>query len=235
MENKIKKSPTLFVVATPIGNKEDISFRAVKTFKSCSAIITENQKTTKKLLSILGIRNPKKFITLGDFNNKNITKFIEFINENKQVALVSEAGTPLISDPGFKLINYIRSEKIDINIEAIPGASALTTFLSISGLPTDKVLFLGFLPKKPQKRKQILLNLNEINTLIKTTFVLLESKYKIIKTLTQISNLYPQAKISIGKELTKIHQRVYYGNIKDIIKEIKKDKIKGEFIIHLSL
>ena len=225
---------TLFVVGMPIGNKEDITLRAIKVLKESQGIITENQNTTKKILSLLNINfENKRLLTLGDFNNKNIEVFVNFIKKYKKVSLISEAGTPLISDPGFKLVNYIREKNMDIEVIGIPGPSAITTMLSISGLPTDKFLFLGFLPKKKGKRIREIENLSKINKEIKTTFVIYESKYRLIKTLEEIKAIYPKAKISLGKELTKMHEKVYYGYIEDVLEKIKKTSLKGEFVIHL--
>ena len=228
---------TLYVVATPVGNMGDISQRALEVLKNAKLIITENQDTTRKLFNLLDLNiRGKELFTFADFSKeKDIDQAIKLIKRFPNSCLVSEAGTPLISDPGYKLISSIRNKGLDINIVAVPGPSSLTAHLSISGLPTDKFLFLGFLPKTKSKRENIIKNLSKINKIIKATYVIFESKYKIKDTLELIRKYHPSAKLSVGNDLTKMFESVYYGNVNTVIEKINGTKTKGEFILHIEL
>src|SRR3989344_6371447 len=144
---------TLYVVSTPIGNLGDITLRAIETLKFVDYILCEDTRVTGRLLNHLGI--DKKMVVLNDFNEVNtITRIVADLHGEKEIALVSDAGTPLVSDPGFKLVRELVS--VGIKVEAVPGPSAAMAALTGSGLPTDKFLFLGFLPKKDGKRRQLL-------------------------------------------------------------------------------
>lgn len=226
----------LYVVGTPIGNIKDITERQKEVLTLCAGIITENQVTTKKLFKLLNIDySNKTFFTYADFNESKVyAAAIEFVKEHENTALVSEAGTPLISDPGYKIISELRENHTDnIKIEAIPGISSITTHLSISGLPTDTVMYIGFLPKKPGKCLKIIEGFAKINEINKCTFLILESKYRILKTLELLRSKYPNATISLGNELTKMHEKVFYGNIDQVMQQLSKPK--GEYIIHLKI
>lgn len=229
------ENPTLYVVATPIGNMGDISTRAIEVIKKVDVIISENSHKFKKLCSLLNIDTAnKKIITFGDFSNESsLTNAIDLIRQSKESLLITEAGTPLISDPGYKIIENIRTRFKEINIVAVPGPSAVITHLSISGLPADKFLFVGFLPKTKSKRNNILKSFSQIDKILKTTFVIYESKYKIKQTLADLQNLYPTSTVSIGNELTKLHEKVYFGKPEELLKSITTPK--GEFVIHLKL
>ncbi|PIR43631.1 16S rRNA (cytidine(1402)-2'-O)-methyltransferase [candidate division WWE3 bacterium CG10_big_fil_rev_8_21_14_0_10_32_10] len=228
---------TLYVVATPIGNIKDITIRAIEVLKKADAIITENQNTTRKLFNLLKIDiTNKRLITFADFNNvKDLKKTLNLIENSDNAILISEAGTPLISDPGYKIISKIRDSNLDINIVSIPGASSILAHLSISGLPTDCFMFIGFLPKKELKKEQIIKGFHNINKIHKTTFIILESKYRLLKTLNRISKIYPSSLISVGNDLTKMYEHVFYGKILEVLEKLNKLKIKGEFIIHLKI
>jgi len=227
----------LYIVGTPIGNMGDISKRAVETLASSEAIITENQNTAKKLFSLLNIpKADKHFLTVAEFNDSLVVqKAIDFINQHNKTSLITEAGTPLISDPGYKIISVIREQNLDIDVTAVPGVSSVTTHLSVSGLPTDKFMFIGFLPKSGAKKQNILKKLKDINKILKTTFVIFESKYKIIQTLEQIAQQYPDCKVSLANDLTKMYEKVYYGNIQSVLNNLKQNPVKGEFVMHLQL
>lgn len=231
----VSHCPVLYVVATPIGNIGDISKRAIETIKNVNVVIAENSHKFKKLCSLLNIdHSNKQIITYGDFSNdNNLQGILLLISKSKKTLLVTEAGTPLISDPGYKIIEKLRKENLDVNIAAIPGPSAVVAHLSISGLPTDKFMFLGFLPKTKSKRLNVLKNLNQINKIIKTTFVIYESKYKIKNTLQDIQSLYPTSTVSVANELTKMHEKVYFGTPEEVLKNITTPK--GEFVVHLKL
>lgn len=228
----------LYITATPIGNLKDITLRALEILNDCPLIICENSHSAYKLFDLLNIpRKEKTFIQYGDFNNKEETVLyiIDKIKQFNKAALITEAGTPLISDPGFKIVKQIREfHSEEIKISPIPGVSALTAFLSVSGLPTDNFTFFGFLPKTSGRRENIIKSLQAINEIQKTTFVFYESKYKLLDILKLIIKHYPNSYISIGEDLTKLHEAIHYGQTKDIYKKLQAlNSIKGEFIIQL--
>jgi 16S rRNA (cytidine1402-2'-O)-methyltransferase len=215
-----------FVVATPIGNLEDISFRAIKTLKEVDLILAEDTRQTKKILNHYEIKNK----TLWSYNtrssDKSIESILEYLKTNKKVALVSDAGTPCISDPGVKLISKLREN--NIKISSIPGASAFITALSGSGFPSNKFEFLGFLPHK-KGRQTILKNIAKSNH----TVIFYESVHRIHKCITQMQEFFPEKKICIARELTKIYEEFIIGSPLEILNIIEKnpEKIKGEFVV----
>lgn len=227
----------LYVVATPIGNLEDVTLRALRIFKEANLIITENQPTTRKLFSLLNLNiSGKRLVTFADFNSKqSLPKIIELLKNSENSVLISEAGTPLISDPGYEIISFIRQNNLVIDVFCVPGPSSIISHLSISGLPTDNFMFVGFLPKKLGKATKVLNILESINRSLKTTFVILESKHRLEKTLKLIFELYPNSLISLGLELTKKFERVYYGDIEQVLKKVSTEKINGEAILHLQM
>lgn len=222
----------LYIVATPIGNLKDITLRAIEILKEVDFILCEDTRTTKKLLNYYQIRKP--LISYHQHSKlKKIEEIVKLLKEGKNLALVSEAGTPGISDPGNKLIKLlITNYQLPINIVPIPGPSAITTALSISGLPTDKFVFLGFPPKK-RKRKKF------FEEVIKAKYpvVFYESPYRIIKSLYNLRETEAKEEtkltrnIVVCRELTKKFEKIYRGTIEEVIEKIKNDKIKGEFVI----
>lgn len=217
---------TLYVVATPIGNLEDITFRAIKILKSVNYIACEDTRQTKKLLNHYGIEG-KKLISYFEHNEEKSAERIIKLLEKEDVALVSDAGTPTLSDPGYKLVK-LAYEK-GFKVSPIPGAFAAATALSASGLPTDKFLFVGFLPNKEKKKKQQLEWLKECGI----TFILYESPKRVLKTLQDIKEILPSSEVVVAKELTKIHEEFIRGKASEIIKYLVEnpDKLKGEFVI----
>jgi len=223
---------TLYIISTPIGNLKDISFRAVQTLKEVDLILCEDTRVTRKLLNHYQIK--KQLISYHQYSKLRKTNYIiELLKQGKDLALVSDAGTPGISDPGNKLVrDIIVSLGNEVKIIPIPGPSAVTTALSISGFGTDRFLFLGFPPKK-KKRKKFFEEL--INSKYLVAFY--ESPYRIIKTLEELRNSLntkyniQHTKVVVCRELTKKFETVYRGNIDKVIENIKKDKIKGEFVV----
>lgn len=213
----------LYIIATPIGNLEDVSLRTLRILKEVDLILCEDTRVTRKLLSHYEITKP----LISYHQHSRLTK-LEYIlrqlKQAKELALVSDAGTPSISDPGAKLINYLIEMLPDIKIVSIPGPSALTTALSISGFSADKFVFLGFPPKK-KKRKKFFQEIVDS----KYTVVFYESPHRIIKTLEELSKI--DSRIMVGRELTKKFETIYRGKLKQVIEQIKKDKIKGEFVV----
>lgn len=218
--------PTLFIVATPIGNLEDISQRALRTLKEVDGVVCENPKVTLKLLSHYQIKKP--LLKYHQHSRlKKVEEIIKLLKEGKNLALVSDAGTPGISDPGGKLIEKVVEVFGDsVKIVPIPGPSAITCAASVSGFFLDRFLFLGFLPKK-KKRKKFLQEI--ANSQYPVIFY--ESPYRILKTLEELKTIDEKLEIVVARELTKKFETIYRGKIEEVIEKIKNDKIKGEFVI----
>ena len=217
----------LFIVPTPIGNLGDITFRAIETLKSVDLILAEDTRTSLKLLKHYNIENIVESYHVHN-EHKKLISIIEKLNSGIQIALISDAGTPGISDPGFLLIR--ECIKNNIEIQCLPGATALIPALVNSGLPSDRFLFEGFLPVKKGRTKR-LKEIAEENR----TVLFYESPHRILKTLNDLSNYYNEySRVSISRELTKIHEENFRGKIKDAIEYFKKKKPKGEFVIVLS-
>jgi len=217
---------TLYIVATPIGNLEDLSFRALRILSEVDLILCEDTRVTKKLLDHYQIKTP----TLSYHQHSKLKKvdyILELLRKGKNLALVSDAGTPGISDPGNKLISEImRQLGIQVKIIPIPGPSAVTAVASISGFPMDKFIFLGFPPTKKKRKKFFEEMMNS-----KYPVIFYESPYRIMKTLKELGMMNKELKIVVARELTKKFETVYQGTIEKVIKEIEKDKIKGEFVV----
>lgn len=217
----------LFIVSTPIGNLEDFSFRALKTLKQVDLILCEDTRKTSRLCAHYKIKKPLLNYHQHSKINK-INQIFKLLEQGKNIALVSDAGTPGISDPGNKLIEMAQKKFNNLKIIPIPGPSAVTAALSICGFPTDKFIFLGFCPQKKGRKKffqQI------VQTLY--TVVFYESPYRILKTLVQLNEFLKldNQQIVVGREITKKFETIYRGEIKQVLENIKKDKLKGEFTI----
>ncbi len=219
------KTGTLFVVATPIGNLGDITKRAIETLQSVSLILAEDTRTFGKLRIKFDIKT--KAISYHDHNESSrLNEILNILNNGEDIALVSDAGTPLISDPGYRLISTLRKE--NITVSPIPGASALTSAISISGLETDKFVFLGFLPPKDGKRRTALAPYLSLPVSI----VCYESPHRILKVLELLKELIPNRQLSFQRELTKIHEEVINGTANDILDTLKgRQNIKGEVVL----
>jgi len=219
---------TLFIVATPIGNLEDLSMRALRILKEVDLILCEDTRVTKKILNYYQIEKP--ILSYHQHSRlKKVNYILELLKQGKNLALVSDAGTPGISDPGGKLINFlIKTPGLVIKIVPIPGPSAATAAASISGLPMDKFLFLGFPPTK-RKRKKF------FQEVIKSKYpvIFYESPYRIIKTLKELSSFIGDREIVVCREVTKKFETIYRGKIEEVIKEIEKNP-RGEFVVIVS-
>lgn len=212
----------LYVVATPVGNLEDITFRAVKILKYVDLIAAEDTRHSKKLLSHYDI--PTKLISCHEHNETNRTpQLITHLKNGLNIALISDAGTPTVSDPGYQLVTSVARE--NISIIPIPGCSAAIAGLSVSGLPTDAFLFLGFLPKKLQKQRQAL----EIIKNQSPTLIFYESPKRIKSLIHTLLNILGNRKACLAREITKLHEEYIRGNLSKIIEILeKKEVIKGE-------
>jgi 16S rRNA (cytidine1402-2'-O)-methyltransferase len=218
----------LYIVATPIGNLEDITLRALRILEEADLILCEDTRQTKKLLDHYDIKTP----TLSYHQHSKLKKvnyIAEQLKTGKNLALVSDAGTPGISDPGNKLINLlITNYQLPLTIIPIPGPSALAAAASVSGLPTDEFLFLGFLPHK-KGRQTLFREIAESERAV----IFYESVHRILKTLKQLSEIKELAsrQITVCRELTKMFETIYRGTIDEVLKNIKPEEVKGEFVI----
>ena len=225
--------PKIYITATPIGNLEDITHRAVRILAEVDLILCEDTRMTKRLLDKYEIETPTQSYHSHSSDEKH-EKIISLLEEGKDLALVSDAGTPTISDPGVKIINIIRerSDKendLDVEIITIPGPSAVTAALSVSGLPSSEFLFLGFLPHK--KGRETLFK--EIAS-SKRTVVFYESPHRIMKALQSLQDILDEKReIVVARELTKIHETTIRGTARELklYFETHPDKVKGEFVV----
>jgi len=216
--------PKLFIVPTPIGNLKDITFRAIEILKEVEYILCEDTRRTKILLDYYGVINKKLISYFAPKEEQKIPFLLKIIRRYK-TALVVDAGMPSISDPGYKLIKACLENNIEI--EVLPGPSAFLTALVGSGLPTDKFLFLGFLPKKGLKNY-----LGKIKDL-EATIVFYESSKRIEKTLKIIYEVLGNCKIVIAREISKIHEEYIRGDLVSIANQLKGKKLKGEITVIL--
>lgn len=217
---------TLYVVATPIGNLEDITLRALKVLKQVDLIAAEDTRRTRKLLTHYGISTP---LTSYFEHNERVKAplLVKKLKAGKELALVTEAGTPCISDPGYRLVRLAVTESVPV--VAIPGPSALTAVLSVSGLPTDEFTFKGFVPTGAGRRKRFLGALKGAGT----TFVLYESVRRLKTTLAEIKGVLGNVSLVIGREMTKIHEEVLRGTVEEVEEFLSKRELKGEVTIVL--
>lgn len=215
----------LYIIATPIGNLEDITLRALKILKLVDYILCEDTRHSLKLLKHYQIEKP--LISYHQHSQlKRIDEIINLLKNEKNLALISDAGTPGISDPGNKLIKEVLKAIPEVEIIPIPGPSAMLSLASVSGMNTDKFIFLGFPPSK-NKRKKFFEEIKNYSYPV----IIYESPYRLIKTLEEIKSVMPLAKVVVGKELTKIYEKIYRGSMEQVIKEIKKDGMRGEYTI----
>ncbi len=219
----------LYIVGTPIGNLGDITLRALETLKSVDLVLCEDTRVTKKLLSHYGISVP----TMSYHANSKLSKqdkIIDMLREGKSLALVSDAGTPAISDPGVMLVKEAKEALGDeLKVVPIPGASALVSAVSVSGIPSPQFIFYGFLPHK-KGRETIFKEIGES----KKTSVFYESPHRIMKTLESLkSHVSEDRKICIGRELTKMFEEIVNGSPEEVYNYFSKnpDKVRGEFVV----
>jgi 16S rRNA (cytidine1402-2'-O)-methyltransferase len=214
--------PQLFIVATPIGNLGDISPRAIETLKNVDMIACEDTRHSKKLLNHFEIKKP----LISFYSQSDPEKILKLLRQEKTVALISDAGTPCISDPGFKLLQAAIKE--NVTISPIPGTSAIIAALSVSGFPANHFEFFGFIPHK-KGRNKLLEKINELNH----TAIFYESTHRIIKLLQQLHKIMPERQIILAREMTKIFEEFLRGTAEEILETINQNlkKQKGEFTV----
>ena len=219
---------TFYVVATPIGNLEDITLRAIRILKEVDIVLCEDTRVTKRLFEKHGI-STQMLSYHAQSGDTKVDLILEKIEEGKNIALVTDAGTPGISDPGSLLVSTIREKFPDLKIVSVPGASALTSALSIAGVPTHEFIFLGFMPHK-KGRETLFKEIAESER----TMVFYESTHRILKTLESLEKI--NKKITIVREITKIYEEVLQGSASDVLKTLTEipEKQKGEFVVIVS-
>ncbi len=219
---------TLYLVATPIGNLEDITFRAVRVLKEVDLIAAEDTRTARKLLDRYEIKTP--VVSYYDAVEKSKTpELIAELAAGRSVALVSEAGTPGISDPGYRLVAAAR--EAGVRVVPVPGPSAAIAALAASGLPTDRFAFEGFLPSSPAARRKKLYSLREEER----TLIFYESPRRILATLKEVGQIFGDRPVAVARELTKIHEEFLRGPAAEVSRQLrKKGKIRGEIVLLLA-
>jgi 16S rRNA (cytidine1402-2'-O)-methyltransferase len=214
----------LYLVATPIGNLTDITFRAIEILKSCDYILCEDTRHSAMLLKHYDIQKPlKSFHKFSEAAKEN--EIIEHLQNGQNIALISDAGTPGISDPGQRLVKRCKEE--NINVQSIPGASAVIVALSASGLNTERFQFCGFMPKKQGEIKTAMLDILNY----KGTTCFYESPKRLLNTLLYLQELAPNRRVVVARELTKKFEEIYNALVKDQISYWSKDEIKGEIVL----
>jgi 16S rRNA (cytidine1402-2'-O)-methyltransferase len=219
--------PTLYVVATPIGNLEDITLRALRILKEIDFILCEDTRHTLQLLNHFAIK--KSLISYHQHSQLHkVDYIIDLLRQGHNLALVSDAGTPAISDPGGVLVReVVKQLGEDVQVVPIPGAAALTTLASAAGLPSDKFVFMGFLPLK--KGRQTLFNQIKES---EQTVIFYESTHRIIKTLEALVGVLElERQVVVGRELTKKFETIYRGTAKEVLEKLQSDKVLGEFVV----
>ena len=218
-------SATLYIVGTPIGNLEDTTFRAIQTLQKVDLIAAEDTRHTSKLLQHFHIRTPQ--LSYHQHNEQSrIPELIEKLNQGKTIALVTDAGMPGISDPGYELVKACVEE--NISIVPIPGVTASITALCASGLPTNKFIFIGFLPTKIKLREE---QLEKLSNLLET-IVLYESPYRLLQTLEDLGKILGEnRKIVLARELTKLHEEFWRGTVGEAVIHYQNNQPKGEFTL----
>ncbi len=220
--------PGLYIVATPIGNLEDITLRALFALKNCDIIYCEDTRTTHKLLQKHEIAD-KKLAIYNDHSTEDARgKIAALIKEGKVICLVSDAGTPLISDPGYKLIRFLQDQ--NLHIDALPGACAAISALTLSGLATDKFFFAGFMPRTEHARNKLLASLSNVEASI----ILYEAPSRIFDSLVAIEKTLGNREIVVARELTKMFQTIVRKPVSEIIANFEAIKLKGEFVLIIS-
>jgi len=228
----------LYLVPTPIGNLADITLRSLRTLFDVDVIACEDTRRTGLLLEKLltefspnpaDKRKPQLLSYYDQVEVQRIPQVVSLLKSGKNVALVSDAGTPAISDPGFKLVRECIKE--NIKVESLPGASSVLTALTVSGLPTDKFLFVGYPPHKPGHRLDFFKNIKTSLESIKSTVIFFEAPHKLLTTLSDLQSVFSDIEIVVCRELTKIHEEVRREKISDSLNHFKKTPPKGEFVI----
>jgi len=228
-DKKLNRSATgkLYIVATPIGNLEDITFRAVKTLKEVDVVLCEDKRVTAKLFSRYGINT--KLLSCHKFNEaKRIDFVLSVLESSKNIALVTDAGTPLISDPGLRIVSLLREK--DIKIIPIPGPSSVISALSVCPFNKGAFFFSGYLPEEKSKRESLFKSLNNFNC----TVVFFIPPHDFKKYLIEINNFYSDVELFYAREITKYYEECWNGSVGELIDNLEKKNVKGEIVLCLN-
>ena len=216
----------LYIVASPIGNINDISPRAIQVLKEADIIACEDSRVTKKLFGLLGISCAREFITYQNYNEEEQSpRLLALLEQGKSVALISDAGSPLISDPGYKVVRKCREN--GVHVTSIPGCCAVITALQLSGLPTNRFMFAGFVPNKEKARVDFF---EEIKN-IQTTLIVYETAPRLLKTLETIKKLFGSREVAVARELTKLYEECLRGTAEELIAHYSEKAPKGEIVM----
>lgn len=219
----------LYVIATPIGNLADISARAAEILTQADIIACEDTRVTRKLFTLLNLNAAKPFITYQDHNeDQQAQKLIDMVKDGKTIALVSDAGSPLISDPGYKLIRRCREQ--GVKVWTVPGCCAVIAALQLSGLPTNRFMFAGFIPNKDKGRSDLFNELKSINS----TLVFYETAPRIIKSLTAAGDSFGNREMAVAREITKIYEECINGTAAELIAHFQTNEPKGEMVLMIA-
>ena len=219
----------LYIVASPIGNLSDISSRGKQVLQEADIIACEDSRVTKKLFNLLGISLAKEFVVYQNYNEEDqAPKLLEKLAQGKSIALISDAGSPLISDPGYKIVRQCQQK--GIYVTAIPGCCAVISALQLSGLPTNRFMFAGFVPNKEKARVDFLRELANIPA----TLVIYETAPRLLKTLEVIKALFGQREVAVARELTKLHEECLRAQADELIAHFSASPAKGEIVIMIA-
>ena len=219
-------SSGLYIIATPIGNMGDITARAMEILQQVPVVACEDTRVTKKLFSLLGLSLNKTFISYQDHNEEDKAQaIVSLIREGQPLALVSDAGSPLISDPGYKLVRQCRLQNVPVY--TVPGASAVICALQLSGLPTNRFMFAGFIPNKDKARLDLFRELKDINT----TLVFYETARRLCKTLTAAAEVFQGREIAVAREITKVYEECRNGMADELVRHYTENPPKGEIVM----
>lgn len=225
---------TLYIVATPIGNLSDITLRALEVLRSVDVIACEDTRTTGNLLKKYGIAKKRLLVLEEQHEEQQTYRVLEELEKEASVALVSESGTPLVSDPGYRLVSL--AKKHNIPVIPVPGPSAFVTALSASGLPTHNVFFAGFVPKSSAKRKRLFESVKSSfsSTKLYPTIVFYESPHRFLKCLEDLKACFGNIEIVVGREITKMYEEIKHGTVQAFLDEYSEKRAKGELCVLFS-
>jgi len=215
----------LYLVSVPIGNIKDITLRALEILKDADAIIAEDTRQAGNLIKLLNLPRVRLLSYRDQQHERVFPQILELLSAGKNLALISDRGTPTISDPGYKLVRDLHS--VGISVLSVPGANAAIAALSVSGLPTDRFVFLGFLPRTAGKQRKLL---QQFATL-PATFIIYESPFRVIKLLKLIGEELGNIEIVLAHELTKLNEEIIKGRLEEVMKVMQVKKIKGEWVV----
>ena len=219
-----KEQGVLYVVATPIGNMGDFTARAVNVLGKVSLVAAEDTREARRIFTRYGLQT--SLTSFFEHNEvRKLPEILQYLEQGKNVALISDAGTPLISDPGYRLVRA--AQERGIPVVPVPGPSAVMAALSVAGLPTDRFLFVGFLPRKAGKRRKELERLSEVPY----TLVLFESPHRLVKTLQDLGNTFGDRTVVLCRELTKAYEEILRGTPEELLETLEDRKIRGEITL----